>query len=114
MAACVCSGAGVQAKPAQQRIAEGQVLQEDGHTPMEGAVVYLENPKTLDIKSYLTQADGRFHFNQLAPQTDYDLWAEKNGQQSKHKFISLFSRHNRFEYTLELDDKSSKKKFDLF
>ena len=69
---------------------------------MVGAVVYLENPKSLDVQSYLSDSKGYFHFSQISPQTDYEVWAEQNGVQSKHKFISQFSNHIAFHFTLKL------------
>ena len=77
--------------------------------PVEGAIVYLENPTSLAIKSYLTDNKGHFHFTQLAAQTDYDVWAEQNGVQTKHKFISQFSSHTHFAFTLKLVPEKKKK-----
>ena len=91
-----------------QRIAEGFVIN-GARQPIEGAIVYLENPTSLDIKSYLTDGKGHFHFTQLAAQTDYEVWAEQNGVQTKHKFISQFSSHNHFEFTLKLVPEHKKK-----
>lgn len=93
------------------RIAEGHVVNDDNQT-VEGAVVYLENPTSLAIKSYLSDAKGNYHFSQLAQQTDYELWAEKDGTQSKHKFISQFSSKTHFVVPLKLDiDPDKRKKF---
>ena len=83
------------------RIAQGQVVN-GAKSPVEGAVVYLENPTSLEIKSYLTDNNGHFHFTQLAPQTDYEVWAEQNGVESKHKFISQFNSHTHYDFTLKL------------
>ena len=94
--------------PPPERIAEGQVIN-GAKKPIEGAVVYLENPTSLDIKSYLTDSKGHYHFSQLAAQTDYEVWAEQNGVQSKHRFISQFSSHTHFEYTLTLKPEKKKK-----
>ncbi len=101
-----------QATIAAVRIAEGQVLN-GARQPLAGAVVYLENPASLDIKSYLSDASGHFHFAQLAAQTDYDVWAEQNGTQSKHKFISQFSSHTHFDFTLTVDPNKKKKLFGI-
>lgn len=91
----------------QVRVAEGRVV-DKAKQPVNGAVVYLENPISLDIKSYLTTKGGRFHFNQIAPQTDYEVWAEQDGVQSKHKFISQFSNHTKFDFTLKLTPQKKK------
>ena len=105
------SGANKHAKrptPVAERIAEGEVIN-GAKKPIEGAIVYLENPTSLDIKSYLTDNQGHFHFTQLAAQTDYEVWAEQNGVQTKHKFISQFSSHTHFEFTLKLVPEKKKK-----
>ena len=90
------------------RIAQGQVVN-GAKKPLENAIVYLEDPTSLTIKSYLTDASGHFHFTQLAAQTDYEVWAEQNGTQSKHKFISQFSSHDHFDFQLTLDPNKKKK-----
>jgi hypothetical protein len=95
--------------PAVDIIAQGEVINH-AKTPVNNAIVYLENPKSLAIKSYLTDEKGHFHFTQLSPQTDYEVWAEQNGVESKHKFISQFSSHTHFDFTLELD-RAHKHKF---
>ena len=99
-------------KPIVEVVAAGEVTR-DG-APATGAIVYLENPTNLAIKSYLTGPDGKFHFNNIAPQTDYDVWAELNGVQSKHKFISQFSNHTKFIYTLKLVPKGKHKLLGIF
>ena len=88
-------------RAAVELVAAGKVLR-DG-APIEGAVVYLENPKSLAIKSYLTAPNGEFHFSNISPQTDFEVWAEQNGVQSKHKFISQFSSHTKFVFVLKLE-----------
>ena len=90
-----------QTKPALHHTVDGTVLN-GAKAPVAGAVVYLENPKSLDVQSYLTDAQGHFHFNQIAPQTDYEVWAEQNGIQTNHKFISQFANHINFHFTLKL------------
>ena len=94
-------------KAAPDIIAEGRVVNH-AKAPVANAVVYLENPNSLAIKSYLTDNNGHYHFNQLAPQTDYEIWAEQNGVESKHKFISQFSSHTHFDFTLQLNPKKKK------
>ena len=90
-----------QAKPAVRYTVDGTVVN-GGKAPVAGAVVYLENPKSLDVQSYLSDGEGHYHFNHISPQTDYELWAEQNGVQSKHQFISQFSSHVNFHYSLKL------------
>jgi len=58
--------------------------------PIPGAVVYLKNSKTLAVKSFFTQQDGSYRFPQVALNTDYEIWAEKEGKKSDSKSISQF------------------------
>jgi hypothetical protein len=101
------SASPAQAKPAVRHTVDGVVVN-GAKAPVAGAIVYLENPKSLDVQSYLTDAQGRYHFSQISPQTDYEVWAEQNGIQSKHTFISQFSSHVHFHFVLKLAPKKRK------
>jgi hypothetical protein len=70
--------------------------------PIEGAVVYLQDTKSLAVKSYLSDTAGHFHFRQLSMNADFDLWAELNGTRSKTKSISQFNSKTDLDYKLEL------------
>lgn len=83
------------------RTIEGVVCSKEG-TPIQGAVVYLQDSKSLAVKSYLSDAGGRFHFRQLSMSTDFDLWAELNGKRSKTKTISQFNSKTDLNYKLKL------------
>jgi Carboxypeptidase regulatory-like domain len=64
---------------------------------LSGAIVYLENSRNNDIKSYITETDGAYHFANLSADTDYTLWASFKGRKSSVKTISSFdSRKNVF------------------
>jgi hypothetical protein len=65
--------------------------------PLSGAVVYLQNSRNNDIKSYITETDGGYHFANLSADTDYTVWAAFKGKKSAVKTISSFdSRKNVF------------------
>lgn len=83
------------------RTVEGTVCSKEG-TPIQGAVIYLQDSKSLAVKSYLSDAQGRFHFRQLSMNTDFDLWAELNGKRSKTKSISQFNSRTDLNYKLKL------------
>lgn len=68
--------------------------------PLPGAVVYLKNMKTLTVKSYFAQKDGGYRFPQLALNTDYEVYAEKDGKKSPTKSVSQFD--DRFTPTVNL------------
>jgi hypothetical protein len=109
MAALVCAVmAGPVALGSQQkeqpteRLVTGTVLNKAGQ-PFPNAVVYLEDAKSMTIKSYLTDAKGDFRFGQLSLTTDYDLWAEVHKVRSKTKHISSFNSHPDLDFTLTVD-----------
>lgn len=83
------------------RTIEGMVCSKEG-APIQGAVVYLQDSKSLAVKSYLSDAQGHFHFRQLSMSADFDLWAELNGQRSKTKNISQFNSKTNLSYKLKL------------
>jgi hypothetical protein len=65
--------------------------------PLAGAIVYLQNSRNNDIKSYITESDGSYHFANLSADTDYTVWAAFKGKKSAVKTISSFdSRKNVF------------------
>jgi len=68
--------------------------------PIPGAIVYLKNMKTLAVKSFFAQRDGAYRFPQLALNTDYEVYAEKDGKKSDTKTISQFD--DRFNPTIHL------------
>jgi hypothetical protein len=68
--------------------------------PIQAAVVYLKNSKTLVVKSYFTDKDGGYRFPQVALNTDYEVWAEKDGKKSDTKSISQFD--DRYNPTINL------------
>lgn len=83
------------------RTVEGMVCSKEG-APIQGAVVYLQDSKSLTVKSYLSDVQGKFHFRQLSMNADFDLWAELNGKRSKTKSISQFNSKTDLSYKLKL------------
>ena len=81
---------------------DGEVVDKGG-APLPGAVVYIEDTKSMTIKSYLTDDKGHYHFAQLSLTTDYDLWAKLNEAHSKTKHISSFNSKPDLDYTLKVE-----------
>jgi protocatechuate 3,4-dioxygenase beta subunit len=74
---------------ANQRSVQGTVT--DGKdNPVNGAVVYIKNAKTLQIRSFITKEQGAYYFHSLSPDVDYELHAESNGATSSNKTLSSF------------------------
>jgi len=72
------------------RSVSGLVTDASGQ-PVSGAVVQLKDTKSLLIRSYITQQDGRYHFSALSTNVDYELKAAREGSTSAVKRLSLFS-----------------------
>ncbi|MDE1160768.1 MAG: carboxypeptidase-like regulatory domain-containing protein [Acidobacteriaceae bacterium] len=85
------------------RTVTGTVEDKSGK-PIDNAVVYIKDTKTLSVKSYLTNDQGEFHFTQLSMSSDYDVWAELNGKRSKTHSISMFNSKTTLTYTLKVED----------
>lgn len=62
----------------------------DHGTAVKGAVVKIEQPKTLQIRSYITGPDGRYHFAGLRTDVDYEVWAQYQGRSSSRQTLSRF------------------------
>ena len=73
------------------RSVEGVVSDQDGN-PINGAVVQIENTRTLWIRSYISQKDGAYHFHGLDQNVDYELRAAYHGVSSRAKKLSMFDR----------------------
>jgi hypothetical protein len=73
--------------------------------PVQKAIVYLKNTKNLAIRTYISDADGSYHFPALAPNVDYEVYAEFNGTRSDTKTLSAFDDRKIFNVTLRLHSK---------
>jgi hypothetical protein len=80
----------ITAAPQETRAVEGSVTDKHGNK-LPKAVVYLENTATLVIKTYVVQADGMYHFDQLNPNVDYTLSAKYRKLESKQRRLSEFN-----------------------
>jgi hypothetical protein len=59
--------------------------------PVAKAVVQLKNTKTLEIRSFITQADGSYHFAGLGTDVEYQVKAEHDGVSTSWKTLSVFN-----------------------
>jgi hypothetical protein len=95
------------ASPAQnigqsERVVQG-VVRNQSEQPQANAVVYLQDQKSQEVRTYITEADGRYRFGQLSSDVDYQLWAEFKGHKSKTRSISSFDSKKQFLFDLKID-----------
>lgn len=93
-----------QSLAASQRVVEGKVIGSDD-AAVKGAIVYLKDTRSLEIRTFISTADGSFRFGQLSMDTDYTLWAELNGKRSKEKVITSYDTKHLVRATLRVDTK---------
>jgi Carboxypeptidase regulatory-like domain len=86
------------------RSIEGTVVDKNG-VPVPGAVVLLKDLKTLQVRSYITQDDGKYHFYGLSPDINYQVRAESRTMSSPTKSVSVFDSHSRILVKLKLKKK---------
>src|ERR1700686_5256085 len=93
--ACLAQTTYAQGKPKKgesaTRSLQGAVTNADD-SPAVGVIVQLENTKTLQIRSFITQEGGVYHFYELNTDVDYKVKGEdkKSGASSDAKTLSSF------------------------
>ncbi|HTB17739.1 MAG TPA: carboxypeptidase-like regulatory domain-containing protein [Bryobacteraceae bacterium] len=90
----LCAGGGLFAQPKNEdnttRTVEGMVS-DAANQPVAKAVVQLKNTKTLQIRSFITQDDGSYHFAGLGTDVEYQLKADHDGASTSWKTLSVFN-----------------------
>jgi hypothetical protein len=86
------------------RTVQGTVTAPDEQI-VNGAVVQLKNLKTLQIRSFITQKDGAYHFNELSADVDYELRADFSGASSSTHTLSSFDNRKEAIINLKLNPK---------
>jgi hypothetical protein len=84
------------------RVVQG-VVRDSSDQPQANAVVYLQDQKSLEVRTYITEVDGRYRFGQLSSEVDYQLWAEYKGHKSKTRSISSFDSKKQFTFDLKIE-----------
>jgi hypothetical protein len=87
---------------AGQKVVGGKVVG-SSNRPQSGAIVYLKDTKTDEIKSFISTADGTYRFGQLSPDVTYEIWAEYQGRKSATKTISSYDSKKLIDYQLKVD-----------
>jgi len=92
------------AEEAAKRSVEG-VVTDASDQLADGAIVQLKDLKTLQVRSYVTKKDGRYHFFGLSMNIDYELKAELQGQVSKTRTLSVFDGRKKAIMDLKMEKK---------
>ena len=87
---------------------QGRVLDAKG-APIPGAAVLLKDTKTLQVRSFVADATGTFHFFGLSTDINYQLRAETKDMTSPIKLVSVFN--SRKQVKLDLKVKNKKKPY---
>jgi hypothetical protein len=81
------------------RSLRGEVTDKAGN-PLSGAVVQIENTKTLDVRSWITDKTGRYCFNELSDDVDYTVRAHYRRSWSRARTLSKFNSKENPQLTL--------------
>ncbi len=77
------------ARDRSHRDVAGIVMMQD-ESPVSGAVVKLKNLRTLQVRSFITQADGKYVFQNLSSSVDFELKAEFKGMASANRSLTIY------------------------
>jgi hypothetical protein len=86
------------------RMLTGKVLDRRDN-PLPNAVVFLTNTRTRAVKTYIVGPDGSYHFPELSPNIDYEVYAQYKGQKSDTKTVSQFDDRKIVNIILRIDVK---------
>jgi Carboxypeptidase regulatory-like domain len=86
------------------RMVQGLVTDAQDNS-LAGAVVQLKNSKTLQVRSFITQANGTYQFHGLDPNVDYLLKADYQGASSPWKTLSSFDSRKQPTMNLKVSSK---------
>ena len=90
--------------PAPGRTLTGKVLDKRDN-PLTDAVVYLVNTRTRAVKSYIVGPDGAYHYPELSPNVDYEVYAQYKNLKSDTKTVSQFDDRKQVNIILRIDVK---------
>jgi hypothetical protein len=95
------AGASQDKKEAELRTVHGVVVDKNENGISSG-IVYLENMKTENVRTYITDDSGNYRFSGLDPNEDYQIHAEKGDVISSTRTISSFDSRRDIEIVLKL------------
>ncbi len=84
------------------RLVTGKVVDRQDN-PLTGAVVYISDSHSHAVKTYITGADGAFHFPALSLNNDYELYAQHQNRKSDTKNVGQFDNRAQVSIILKID-----------
>ena len=76
------------------------VVMDKTENAVNGAVVFLKNIHSNQVRSNITNEQGNYRFSGIDPNAEYELYAEKDNTKSQTRNISSFE--NRVDIVLNL------------
>ncbi len=76
--------------------------------PASGAVVQLKDMRTLQVRSFITQNDGQYHFSGLRPDIDYQVTAKSGDITAAPRTLSIFDNRKEAVMNFKLDKPDKK------
>jgi hypothetical protein len=86
------------------RLLTGRVLDRQDN-PVPDAVVYLSDVRSRAVKTYIVGQNGAYDFPALAPNVDYEVYAQYHGHKSDTKTVSQFDDRKQVSIILRVDTK---------
>jgi len=86
------------------RLLSGRVLDRQDN-PLPDAVVYLSDARSRAVKTYIVGQNGAYDFPALAPNVDYEVYAQYHGHKSDTKTVSQFDDRRQVSIILRIDAK---------
>lgn len=81
------------------------VVKDQEDNPVDGAVVKLKDVKTLQIRSFITKASGKYNFGNLRKDVEYEVQADHKGKSSSVKAVSVYDSRKVIVLNLKIEDK---------
>jgi carboxypeptidase family protein len=71
--------------------------------PLKDAIVYIKNTRSNALKTYIADDAGKYQFNALLPNVDYEIFADSKGAKSDTKRLSSFDSRKDVTINLRID-----------
>lgn len=69
---------------------------------LQGAVVQLKNTRTLQVKTFIVDEQGSYHFHGLDPSVDYEIKARYQESTSRTRTVSSFDSRDKVIYNFKI------------